>query len=665
MRKQKTEGFREKVMRLIGSIWLFPLICTIVLLGLTAFKISGSSIGVYNDILYGPAHKDSSLIFNKPRSIRSDEWVWNSQMIMAQANNHFGRINPNLGHGQDMSLIIDVPYKDWSAIFRPQNLAFFILPFQYAFAFKWWLMAFLLLLSCYFFILFLLPRKRFLAAAISLALLFSPFVQWWYQYITLAPLYYSLFALLAFMCLLREKNHRKQIVLGLLLAYLLVCFGLVLYPPFQISCALAALAFAIGFLLNQRQLLPDRELLRRLLLVFGSLTLAGIIVLGFVHTRSAAVHSIENTTYPGRRVEKSGGYDVAHLFSGHLDFQLQYTSRADHYQIPKNGLTNQSEDSNFLLLLPFLLVPSIYILYINHKAKLNRDWTLIFVNLAFLGALVWLFLPHLELLGKASFLYKVPQNRLIIGLGLLNILQLVIFIKALAELKRRLPSRWILATYSGLIFISELILAIHAKNSYPLYIGLYRSIAFSVPVPVIIYLLLTKRFGLAAVGLLAFNLFMTVGVNPLYRGTDIITNSKISTDIKSIASKDKSTWAVEDAYLENFALLNGARSLTGVYSYPQLGIWRQILGANPSIYNRYAHVSFNFYRDDAQNLPTQVQLAGGDHFGVFTEPCSSFLRNNNVHFLVTDVPLNEQNNCLQVADIVKYPARSIYIYHVH
>src|SRR5207237_218388 len=109
------------------------------------------------DILYGPGHKDSKLLLNKPREIRSDEWVWNSQMIMAQASNHYARINSNLGHGMDMSLIIDVPYKDWSAVFRPQNLAFLILPFQYAFAFKWWLMAYLLVLAAYFFVLFLLP----------------------------------------------------------------------------------------------------------------------------------------------------------------------------------------------------------------------------------------------------------------------------------------------------------------------------------------------------------------------------------------------------------------------------------------------------------------------------------------------------------------------------
>ena len=74
-----------------------------------------------------------------------------------------------------MSMAIDVPYKDWSELFKPHNLVFFVLPFDNAFAFKWWVMSYLLLLSCYFFILALLPKKKFLAVTISLALLFSPF----------------------------------------------------------------------------------------------------------------------------------------------------------------------------------------------------------------------------------------------------------------------------------------------------------------------------------------------------------------------------------------------------------------------------------------------------------------------------------------------------------
>src|ERR1700739_4063629 len=94
------------------SIWLFPLLLTLALGFLTVFKINGSSIGIYHEFFYGGS-KDSNLILGTPRSIRSDEWVVNTQMTIAQKNAGYPRINKNIGNGQDMSVILDVPYKEW------------------------------------------------------------------------------------------------------------------------------------------------------------------------------------------------------------------------------------------------------------------------------------------------------------------------------------------------------------------------------------------------------------------------------------------------------------------------------------------------------------------------------------------------------------------------
>jgi len=648
-----------------GSIWLFPILCAVILLLLTVLRISGSSIGVYNNILYGSVHHDSRLVLNKPRPIRSDEWVWNSQMIMSQASNHYNRINPNLGNGQDMSLIIDVPYKDWSAVFRPQNLVFFILPFDYAFAFKWWLMAYLLLMACYFFMLFLLPKKRLVAASIAVALLFSPFVQWWYEYITLAPIYYSLFGLLVFMYLLRATRLKSQILLGLGLSYVLVCLALVLYPPFQIPCGLAVISFGLGYLLNKYTgPEKDKDLPRKLLIIIGSVIVAGLISLVFVLTRHSAVRSIEDTAYPGKRVVKSGGYDLPHLLSGNLDFQLQYDSKAVVYQIPKDGITNQSEDSNFVFLLPFLLLPSIFLLCKDRQRKAPTDWVLIILNLTFLLALVWMFIPGLDILGKITLLSKVPLNRMIIGLGLLNVMLVGWFIKRLSEEKKSIFDSRLVIPYCALILVIELLLAIHAKHAYPGYIGRYRAVAFSLPVPIIIYLLLRRRFVLASLGLAALGIFMTIGVNPLYRGTEVIRDTLLSKEIKSLSDRDRGKWAIENGYMENIALINNAPSLSGVYATPQTDIWRQIRGADPYMYNRFAHVTFNFYRDSAGDMATKLEQPGGDHFAVDIEPCSQFLKNNGVHFLLTSEPLVMNGSCLSEPTLVNYPVGTFYIYKI-
>src|SRR3990167_10013222 len=131
---------KTSIRKFFGSIWLFPITLTLLLMVLTVFKISGSSLGVYHTLFYGEISKDNNLLINKPQSIRSDEWLVNTQMTLAQKNNDFARINKNIGNGQDLSILVDAPYKEWSVIFKPQNLAFFFIPFDNAFAFKWWFM---------------------------------------------------------------------------------------------------------------------------------------------------------------------------------------------------------------------------------------------------------------------------------------------------------------------------------------------------------------------------------------------------------------------------------------------------------------------------------------------------------------------------------------------
>ena len=83
---------------------------TILLASLTIFKISGTSIGIYHNYFYGKS-PDSALLANKPRQIRSDEWLVNTQMIRAQSMSNYNETNKDIGNGQDMSLILDVTYK--------------------------------------------------------------------------------------------------------------------------------------------------------------------------------------------------------------------------------------------------------------------------------------------------------------------------------------------------------------------------------------------------------------------------------------------------------------------------------------------------------------------------------------------------------------------------
>ena len=110
--------------------WAFPLILLVIVAVLSGMRLSGSSVGIYHQLLYGADAHDPNLVANSPQTIRSDEWRVNTPLIVSQWRLSYPRFNKNVGTGQDMSVVVDVPYKEWSVAFRPQHWPFFVLPLE-------------------------------------------------------------------------------------------------------------------------------------------------------------------------------------------------------------------------------------------------------------------------------------------------------------------------------------------------------------------------------------------------------------------------------------------------------------------------------------------------------------------------------------------------------
>lgn len=652
--------------RFLNSIWLFPAIMAIPVILFTMFQIHGSSIGAYNSYFYGESAKDPNLLLGEPRLIRSDEWQVNSQMTIAQKNSNFERINQNIGAGQDVSLLLDVPYKDWSIIFKPHNLAFFAMPLDNAFAFRWWVMGFLLITSCYLFTLALLPAKKLLAALLSVAFFFSPFIQWWYVYGTVGSIYYSFFAGAILIKLLEEKRTRWKWFWGFLLAYVVSCFALILYPPFQIPCALAMAVFGLGYFIKKIKNMPTKQIWQNLGIITTAVVTAGVITASFLWTRLDAVHALQNTAYPGTRNTESGGFDVPHLFSSHLSVQFQRHPRAAQYHLPSEGTfkpINQSESSNFILLTPFFILPAMFLLINGYRKRKQIDWLLLVTTSSFLLLVVMMCTPWLNWLFNLFLMGKVPPGRLIIGVGLLGIIHTVLVIRNLLKLNK-LPRQFhkITAVYALVVFAFLVYIGLVTMNRSPGFIGLPTFLALSIPVPVVIYLLLNRRFTLAMAVFLLFSILSSGRVNPLYRGLEVVTDSSLSREIRALSLSNPGRWiASDDLLLENMALANGAPSLSGVYIYPQLDLWKS-LDSNENIYNRYAHIIFTIDRNPAVIAPTSLKLIDKDYIQVNTEPCSDFLKNHNVRFLITVARTQGQDNCAQLLKTINYPTRDIFIY---
>ncbi len=653
---QKPYDIEEKLIsiaiNLYKSIWFFPVICIVMLCILTGLKISGSSTGNYYKVLNGGNAHDSHLIAGEPRSIRSDEWEWESNMLLAQSATNYPSTNSNIGDKQDMQIIVDVPYKSWSVVFKPQNLSFFILPFSYAFAFKWWLLSCLLVISTYFFILILLPKKRLIAATLATCLLLSPFIQWWYQTITIVPIIFSFMIAISLINLWKAKQKHK-IWWTVLLTYSLASFTVVLYPPFQIPCLIAISVFLLGYFIDKKYLTKNL-ILANFKYIIVAIVIFGAITLGFVANNKIAIHATQNSIYPGKRISTSGYFDSRIFLGNFLESQLQLTRHAKYY------VANQSEASNFLLLAPFLTLPAVWYIFQTKRYSKKIDWALLLVTIMFLLFMVRLFIPGTDSLFKAFFLDSVPNNRLIIGIGLIGFIQIILIIRHL--LNNKVKNIRLIAILGSLTaLICNLYIGFSTRHYYPGYvhnIGLIVVLALF-PV-VIIYLLLNKKFVLSALVFLVFSAGSASLVNPIYRTPGPLYNSNIVNSVHQIYLKDKSAkWAVvDDLIFENLPASAGAPSITGTYAYPQLGLWGKtnLTKSQNITFNRFAHTIVHF-----SNNEVSLILKQPDFFEIYGSPCSEFFKKENVKYFIAEKQYSQTYSCLTLKKTISYPNLKFYI----
>ncbi|HVS79307.1 MAG TPA: hypothetical protein VHD84_03410 [Candidatus Saccharimonadales bacterium] len=643
------------------SVWTFPIVLFIILALFTAFRISGTSAGVYYPILYGKQAKDPNLIYGHPRAIRSDEWLVGAQKAVDQSKLGFPKNNPDQG---DLSLSLDTPNKDWSTVFKPQLWGYFIMPLENAYAFKWWLVMYLLVVGCYFFILRILPGKKWFALIMSVAFGLSPFLLWWYQSAGFMPLAYGFLILILLMRLLNSeaipwiKNQRVSDGLQVAaLAFLSTCFGLILYPPFQIPVAVVMLFFGLGYLAHKRysERVQLRVLGKRVGLVFIGLIIAGLIGLLFIHDNRQAIHNLNNTVYPGKRTVVSGGMPLLQMFDGFVMPAEQSDFRGAHF------FTNQSEASNFILLMPFLVLPGLALIAYEWHKQRRADWVFIALEVCGLLFLIRAFTPYGSPFYKLLFLQKVPNNgRLIIGFGFLGMVQLIYLVKKIPEAKIPKKTLWPLVLLYGLsCFIVLLWTGVFIREHYPEFLrSLKLIIAFAAAFTAIIMAFLANKKMLAAILFLGFTLLSTFRVMPLYRGLGILTHNDVIQQMAAV-SKPGDSWVTvgnDSAYYEDFGWLAGRRSLSGLHA-PNPAFWEQLAGPSyEDIYNRSGHA---FFSDD----PTMQAPLGklqSDAFEVKFQ-CSSFIE-KNAQFALSVHPLTE--SCVHLIKTVKYPAKTFYLYKI-
>jgi len=672
-------GVREAGSWLKRSVYAFPLVLVILLALLASLKVNGSSTGIYNSLLNGSQAHNPGLIYGHPRSIRSDEFLTSTPLVALQSQSDYPQFNNKLGSGRDITINSDAPTKNWLTLFRPHNWAFFVMPFENAFAFRWWLGLILLIISAYFFLLRVLDGNKKVSILLSLAFGISPFFLWWYQNDLFMAVAYGFMMMILGMRIINQERIPKlksmrttNLAYLLALTYIGACFVLLIYAPFLISVFLAAMAFIIGYGLNERftnKTLATRQLLKRWGLMLTPLVAIAPIALLYVTEHKTAIRALAHSVYPGQRVTTSGQLPFSHVyrfFDGFLQPLLQHPPVGHFY-------TNQSEASNFILLLPFLLVPGVILQVYDYVKNRRVNWTFLSVQLVSLLLILRITVPVGNSFYKLLLLNRVPNNRLLAGIGLLGFLQLILLIKYLPAVK--IPKKiWgiVASAISLLTLVWLLVLTEFSFRTYLTHKYVFMAAGLALLFSAIIAAFLFNKKLLGAILFLIFTLGSSFSIIPLQRGLPFADNSRIVNDIKRVSSPSDSWAVVDDFTFETVPWMAGRKMVSGPQIYPDLSFWRQLdpTGQLERIYNREAHALFIsdsaeagpfLSADFAKKMTQNLELVKGNVFKVrFT--CSSFVY-KNVNFVLTTHQLNM--SCLVPVNNVVYPRATFFIYKVH
>lgn len=607
----------------VRRFWV-PLLLLVTLAGLTALGINGSSAAAIRPALGSPVSSDPHLFVGSPLRVRADEWAINTPLSIMQVRTGMPRTQPLLGNGADMALSYDVPIADRWAVFHPQHWGFIALPLNQGFAFHWWFPAVLLVFALWLLTVTLMPGRNALGFLLGAGAACSPFLQWWYLAGSFLPEAFAVLSCALFIRILQTRSRRLLCAYLVALTWTLTSFALVLYPPFQIPCALVAGGFCLGYVLHARRERDWRPILTRLAVVVVATAVTSAFVILFVRDHRVGVAAIASSLYPGTRTVATGGYSLWRLFSGFLDRQLIDRAAATTIDV------NQSEASSPLLA-GILAVPVIVWLLAANIRRRERVNPVLLLLLGVLTLfLVVLFVPHLELVSGLTLLNRVPANRLLLGMGMLSDLLLVGLSWQLST-TRFAPRLLPLGAFLG-PFLLLCAVTFHLHTHRGLFVGsLVIAVSFAAAIGLAVALWSVHRPAPGAALLLVVSLIVAGGVNPLSVGVSTTNNLPVAQAVEQINSADPGGWIMQ-ANRVSIGMLSEelVHSYSVIYNYPQLNLWRELdpTGAHSHSYNRYGFARFELHRG-----PTRVHELFLDEFAITIDGCAPFVQRNVKHIV--------------------------------
>jgi hypothetical protein len=593
--------------RLLLAVWLLFAL-------LVAGRIHGSSIELSSGVWApGQSHLIASPLLARlgprakklreplmatPRMARSDEWAISTLWALAQFHHEprFPVRNTNIGLGQNMLLVSNLPVLHPSLIARPATWGYLMFGAQVGLAWSWWLPLFLCFTAMVLLLELLFPGDRLLPALGALWVCLSAVVICWSH--SAAPgLAYGALGTVGLYWLLCARTARRAVAAGLLAGWAGGAFAIYLYVPWMVPVAWVCLAILVGLMIRNPIARPRPSAPLAIGLLATVLVTAAIVV-PFVISAGPELRALGQSAYPGQRRLHGGDGTFTRVFAGFFNF-LTVRKPAD--------APVASEWADMFLFFPAVIAASL----ISSRVRRRLDATAWLLLGLCLALLIYVVFGSPQWLADLTLLSRSPSPRTLLGLGLASIVASLYLLRqdpspavAGAEDTGRIQ-----AAALGLVALGTAALYYAAGQALANQQGI---LAASPRLPVglvaagilLLAALLLFRARRAFAVALAVALVASSGTfNPLSRGFPPLDHSELYQALKSVRDVDQARgrrpfWVGSGGpslpTITTVMSAMGARTLTGVFQHPQIALWRALdpEGKHDFIYNRYSETHY-------------------------------------------------------------------------
>ena len=635
-------------------------IAGIVLIYAVLMGYSGSSIGVYNDIIQ-PNNREIyySPIFGDSRTIRTDEWAVNAPSFVSQCvdpnGNNYSYYHDSLrGTKTEMFSQLNQPILDILSIGKPFTLGALILGASRGYSFLWAASIIALLLVSFEFCMVISKNNKLASLLGMLLISFSASTQWWQCYNIFT---WGMLAIVLFDKFMLTKKFSTKILCSIGIFISGISYIFYFYPTWQVPYGYIYLAVLIWVVIKNWK---EYKINKKDILLIIAIILAIGAILGIYFVKSAdALKLITGTDYPGKRFE-TGGKEIKTIFS--YVYSIIFPYKID-------TIGNPCELSCMISFYPIPMLIALIYLVRNIKTKKHFSFLIPMLIISIVYSIFMVFGVN-EMFAKITLLYMTPAGRLAVPLGFSQILLIVYMLGNFTREDIILKNEIIKKAGTVLASISIMYIALKTDmnilQNHPMYIyicglilvyGIYQIVNINEE----------KNKKRLIMLLIPVAILTGATVHPIQKGISVLTDKPVTKKTQEIVSQDKENnlWICDSTNFmtNNYLLASGAKIINSTNLYTNFDLYKTVLGEEESqkpevryVYNRYSHINMEITEDK-----NDIELVQQDSIKISLT--SEKIRELGVKYILTTRDL-DQFDTEDVKYQKIYDEDGMIIYHV-